>query len=93
MDNVSQLFAEGEYGLTEGVLSQLEKLISGRTTMSPVRNWVLWFNTSVVIRFMKTQVWSYFWRFDLQHSTPQKQSHITLFTANLRQPKRQQLFL
>lgn len=56
MDNVSQLFAVGEYGLTDGSFSQLEKLISGRATMSPVRNWVLWFNhTSVVTRFMKNE--------------------------------------
>lgn len=33
MDNVSQLFAVGEYGLTDGTFSQLEKLISGRTAM------------------------------------------------------------
>lgn len=33
MDNVSQLFAVGEYGLTDGTFSQLEKLIPGRTTM------------------------------------------------------------
>lgn len=56
MDNVSQLSAVGEYGLTDGALSQLEKLIPGRTAMSPVRNWVLRFNrTSVTIRFMKTK--------------------------------------
>lgn len=51
MDNVSQLFAVGEYGLVDGGFSQLKKLISERTTTSPIRNWVLRFNhTSVVIR-------------------------------------------
>lgn len=51
MDNVSQLFAVGEYGLTDGTFRQLEKPISGRTTMSPVRN--------------ATSCWSCFWRFGL----------------------------
>lgn len=57
MDDVSQLFAVGEYALTDGAFSQLENLISARTTMSQVRNWVLTLNhTSVMIRLMKNEI-------------------------------------
>lgn len=80
MDNVSQLFAVGEYGPTDGAFIQLEKLVPGRTAMSPVRSWVLRFNhTSVVIRFMKKPCGATFGGLTYDIASPKKQSHVILF--------------